>query len=79
MKVNSATPALALGVPFTNHSSWQWQPTLGVHDPNPPITILDPDAAATAKNYYSGGFSAAKRLGRGLGFGFILAALLVGV
>jgi hypothetical protein len=26
----------------TDWESWQWQPTLTLHDPNPPITLEDP-------------------------------------
>lgn len=30
------------GLGFRLRSSWQWQPTLTAHDPNPPIILEDP-------------------------------------
>lgn len=31
---------------FFGRTAWQWQPTLTVHDPNPPITLEDAAVAA---------------------------------
>jgi len=34
------------GVNTQSRQSWQWQPTLTVHDPNPPITLENPAPAS---------------------------------
>ena len=34
------------GVRTQDRQSWQWQPTLTVHSPNPPITIKSPVVAS---------------------------------
>lgn len=31
-----------------SRQSWQWQPTLSAHDPNPPITLEDAVAASVS-------------------------------
>lgn len=48
MPVNTLAPGQYLNSPA---QSWQWQPDLDAHDPNPPLTLEDVDTGITFVSY----------------------------
>ena len=48
MPVNPLTGGRTTGIVMSQPQSWQWQPDLDSHDPNPPITLEDPAPTALA-------------------------------